>query len=272
MLNAAPKDLRENIARANGYLRRNEIERALAAMSAALRRYGELRLTRAARAGLDKRINEFLHNLVRHPAMRTLLDPRQSGNVQAILYRPGQESTLGTVLEGLGRILHQENDSAARQEAETRLERKKSLIETGLRFLREGQTAVGRAFLKRVAEEFDEEEGIRIQLGQIFAAAGQHAEAAEMYEQAMHSQPRETAPYTGAVNAWLALREFAKAENVYKAVLRVFGGHPATYGKMARLYLDWGKLRAAEDFALRALQEDPAQPDALAVMAARRED
>lgn len=192
--------------------------------------------------------------------------------VQAILYRPGQESTLGTVLEGLGRILHQENDSAARQEAEAGLERKKSLIETGLRFLREGQTAVGRAFLKRVAEEFDEEEGIRIQLGQIFAAAGQHAEAAEMYEQAMHSQPRETAAYTGAVNAWLALREFAKAENVYKAVLRVFGGHPATYGKMARLYLDWGKLRAAEDFALRALQEDPAQPDALAVMAARRED
>lgn len=271
MLSAAPKDLRENMARANGYLRRNEIERALAAMSAALRRYGELRLTRAARAGLDAQINEFLRSLARHPAMRALLDPRHSGAAQSIPYRPGQAGTLCTVLEGLARILRQDAQSSVRQEAETRLERKKNLIETGLRFLREGQTAVGRAFLRRVAEEFSEEEGIRVQLGQIFAAAGQHAEAARMYEQAMQNRPREAAAYTGAVDSWLEAREFAKAENVYKAVLRVFGGHPATYGKMARMYLDWGKTHSAEDLARRALQEDPAQPDALAVMAALRD-
>ncbi|WP_165177600.1 tetratricopeptide repeat protein [Desulfovibrio sp. ZJ369] len=272
MLSAAPKDLRENLARANGYLRRNEVERALAAMSAALRRYTEVRLTRAARAGLDAQINEFLHDLARHPAMRTLLDPRQSGAVQSIPYRPGQAGTLCTVLEGLARILRQEAQSSMRQEVQSRLERKKNLIQTGLRFLREGQTALGSAFLKRVAEECSEEEGICLQLGQIFAAAGQYADAAEMYEQAMQNRPREAAAYTGAVDAWLKLREFARAENVCKAVLRVFGGHPATYGKMARLYLDWGKPQAAEDFARRALQEDPAQTDGLAVLAALRRD
>ena len=46
-----------------------------------------------------------------------------------------------------------------RREAETRLERKKSLIETGTKLIQEGQLAKGRAFLKRVAEEFSDDEG-----------------------------------------------------------------------------------------------------------------
>ena len=64
------------------------------------------------------------------------------------------------------------------------------------------------------------------------------------------------------------MREYEKAENVYKAVLRTFGGHPSTFGKMAKMYLEWHKKQAAEDAALRALQSDPDQPDALEVMAA----
>ncbi|RXE65451.1 tetratricopeptide repeat protein, partial [Muribaculaceae bacterium Isolate-002 (NCI)] len=156
-----------------------------------------------------------------------------------------------------------EAEESIRREAEARLERKKTLIQTGVQLMREGQAAKGRAFLKRVADEFSDEEGIRIQLGQIFAAAGQYAEAAEMYEEAMLSQPREAAAYTGAVTAWLKLREFEKAENVYKAILRTFGGHPSTFGKMAKMYLEWRQRGQAEDMALRALQADPQQTDAL---------
>ena len=37
MLTTAPKEIRENIARAMGYLRRDEVERALVTMSEALR-------------------------------------------------------------------------------------------------------------------------------------------------------------------------------------------------------------------------------------------
>ena len=77
-----------------------------------------------------------------------------------------------------------------------------------------------------------------------------------MYEEAMQAQPREAAAYTGAVAAWLKLREFEKAENIYKAILRTFGGHPSTFGKMAKMYLEW-----------HALQADPRQADALEVMA-----
>lgn len=267
MLTVVSKEIRENIARANGYLRRNEVKRALASMSAALRQYAGLQLTRAARAEPDIQISEFLSALIHHQSMQPLLDPAQSGTPREIPYHHGKESALAAVLDGLAKILREEAENSIRQEAEARLERKKNLIQTGVQLIREGQPVKGRAFLKRVVEEFSDEEGIRIQVGQIFAAAGQYEEAAETYEEAIQAQPRETAAYTGAVAAWLKLREFEKAENIYKAILRTFGGHPSTFGKMAKMYLEWHRRAQAEDTALRALQADPQQADALEVMA-----
>ena len=268
MLKVAPKELRENIARANGYLRRNEVTRALTAMSAALKQYSGVQLMRGPRAEMDIQICEFLNALAHHQAMQPFLDPGRSGKPRPIPYQQGKEAALATVLEGLARIMINEAEEKVRQEADARLERKKTLIETGVQLLNEGQYAKGRAFLKRVAEEFSEEEGIRVQLGQIFAAAGQLAEAAEMYEESMQYEPRASAAYTGAVNAWTELREYERAEKVYMAILRTFGGHPNTFGKMAKMYWDWRKRDKAEELALRALQGDPNQREANEVMQA----
>lgn len=231
MLTTAPKEIRENVARATGYLRRDDVERSLLTMAEALRRYAGVRLVRSARAELDIQIDEFLSTLIRHHVMQPLLDPDRTGKPRAIPFQPGKEAALSTVLEGLAKILQKEAAHSEAQEAAARQERKKRLIETGLQFLQEGQTAKGRAFLKRVAEEYSDEKDIRLQLGHIFAAAGQDVEAAAMYEEAMEAQPREAAAYTGAVAAWLRLREYEKAENVYKAVLRTFGGIPPPLAK-----------------------------------------
>lgn len=267
MLTTAPKEIRENMARAMGYLRRDEVERALLAMSVALRNLAEVRLLRSAKAELEIQVGEFLTALVRHRAMQPLLDPGNTGKPRSITLQPGKEAILATVLEGLAKILQNEAENSLRAEAEARVSRKKQLIDTGLDFLREGQVAKGRAFLKRIVEEFSDEEGIRLQMGQIFAAAGLFAEAAAMYEEAMAKQPRDPAAYTGAVAAWMELREYEKAEAVYMAVLRTFGGHASTFGKMSRMYMAWHKKQAAEDAALRALQMDPDQTDAREVMA-----
>jgi len=201
MLTTAPKEIRENIARAMGYLRRDEVERALVTMSEALRLLAGVKLMRSARAELDIQIGEFLGGIVRHSALQPLLDPGNTGKPRSITLQAGKEATLSTVLDGLAKILETAAEQAVQQEAEARLERKKQLISSGLDFLREGQVAKGRAFLKRIVEEFGDEDGIRLQMGQIFAAAGLFAEAAAMYEEAMTIQPREASAYTGAVAA-----------------------------------------------------------------------
>lgn len=265
-INVAPKEVRENIARANGYLRRGELDRALMAMGAALRQFAGLKLMRAAKAELDIQISEFLRDLVRNQGMQPLLDPANSGNPRKLPYQPGRENALATVLEGLAKILKEESSNSVRNQLEAKAERKKTLIQTGIQLLNQGQAAKGRAFLKRAAEEFHEEKGIHIQIGQIFAAAHEPYEAAEMFLEAIRRNPRNAPAYVGAVNAWMEANEYEKAEKVYKEVLRTFGGHPSTYGKMARLYLAWHKKNQAIEMAERALQGDSRQADAIAVM------
>ncbi|MDR1776897.1 MAG: tetratricopeptide repeat protein [Desulfovibrio sp.] len=268
MLTTAPKELREDIARANGYLRRNEVERALESICSALRVFDTVRMTAHARGEPDVLIAEFLRSLAVHPGMAPLLDPGNTGKPRSIPFKPGQESKLCLVLEGLAKLLKEKSAAALQQENEERLARKKNLIASGLQFLQEGQIPKGSAFFKRVAEEFGDDKGICLHLARILNEAGQTRLAAEMFEKAMEAQPRESAAYAGAVNAWVALYEYEKAEAVYKAILRTFGGHPATFGKMAKFYLDLHKKSQAEDYALRALKADPQQPEALEVMAA----
>lgn len=267
MLKVAPKEMRENIARANGYLRRNEVARSLKTMGAALRQFRGVQIMRAARAELDIQISDFLTALMHHQSMQPLLDPNNTGKPKTIRYQQGKEDALATVLEGLARIMTSEAEAEIKRSQEEKLERKKTLIETGSKFLREGQLAKGRAFLKRVAEEFSGDAGIRIQLAKIFLAFERQQEAAEMYEDSIEHEPREVAGYTGAISTWLEMREYERAEKVFQAVLRTFGGHPNTYGKMAKMYWDWHKRDKAEDMAIRALQGNRQQPDALEVMA-----
>lgn len=271
MLNVAPKELRENIARANGYLRRNEVARSLSTMASALRQFAGMQLMRGPRAELDIQISEFLSALIHHQAMQPLLDPHSTGKPKPIRYQQGKEGALATVLEGLAKIMTSEAEADIRRATEERVERKKTLIETGTKLLGEGQLAKGRAFLKRVAEEFSEDPGIRVQLAKIFLAHGRQMEAAEMYEESIEHEPREAAAYSGAVTTWLELREYERAEKVFQAILRTFGGHPNTFGKMAKMYWDWHKRDKAEEFAIRALQGNKSQPEAAAVMEALRQ-
>ena len=118
MLNTPPKELRENIARAKGYLRRDELPRSLQAMATAMRQYSEVRLTRSARAEIDIQLGEFLNTLIRHQGMQHLLDPNHTGKPRKIPYQQGKELMLATVLEGLARILRQEVEDKSRQEKE----------------------------------------------------------------------------------------------------------------------------------------------------------
>ena len=96
MLTTAPKEIRENIARAMGYLRRDEVERSLVTMSEALRLLAGVKLMRSARAELDIQIGEFLGGIVRHSALQPLLDPGNTGKPRSITLQAGKEATLST--------------------------------------------------------------------------------------------------------------------------------------------------------------------------------
>lgn len=266
MLTTPPKELRENIARANGYLRREEIQRALHAMATAMRQYAGVKMMRSARAEVEIQMGDFLHVLVRHRVMQHLLDPKNTGKPRQIKFEHSKAQAIAAVLDGLARILQQESENAVAAEGEAQNERKQSLIQSGIEYLQQGDIGRGRAYLKRVIEEFGKEKGLHIQIAKILFSAKQYADAGEMYEESIERFPKESAAYVGAIDAYKEINEYEKVERVYKNILKNFGGHPNTYGRMAKMYWQWHKRQQAEEMAIRALQGNPNQPEALEIM------
>lgn len=266
MQNTIPKTVRENIARAKGYLHRNELPRALEAMSSALREGGDATLFKQARFEMEIHFEEFLHDFIHHPTMQSLLDPHNTGKPRTIPYQRGKEALLATVLDGLRKILVESESQRMHQAEENEEKRKNELIQTGVARMAEGDISRGRAFLKRAAAEFGNQPAVLLTVGQHLADGEQYMDAADLFEKIMESNPKIAEAYSGAVDAYMNAREFSKAEVVFQKILRQFGGHPRTFGKMAQLYLAWQKRAKAAEFAQRALQVDAQQPEALAVM------
>ena len=200
-----PKDLRDNLTRSVGYVRRDDLTRGLTCLGQALRQFSQARLTQVTMRQVERQIRHCLQELAAHPRMQNLLGGGAGGSVPEIPYTPGREGALIAVLEGLGRMLGDESTEALRQQATERLERKKKLMAEGLQCLQEGKLRTGCAFLQRVAAEFGDEEGIRVRLAEVMLKAGQYREAGLMYESAMLASPRDARGFIGAVVCWLGL-------------------------------------------------------------------
>ena len=261
-----PKTIRENIARAKGYLLRGEVSRALETMSAALREGGATSMSRTARFEMEAHLVELLNDLPRHPPMRALLDPHNTGKPRPIPYQQGKEAILATVLEGLNKILLNAASQQEQQEQEAVEQRRKNLIEIGVEALQGGDFGRGRSFLRRAVAEFGDHPGMCMEVGRLLDEHKQYVDAAQVFEMAFEKNSKEVEAYGAAVQAYLNAMEYEKAEAVFLKILRQFGGHASTYGRMAKMYYAWHKRTKAEEFAVRALQLDKTQPEALEIM------
>ncbi|MEG2172140.1 MAG: hypothetical protein RRY29_02630 [Desulfovibrionaceae bacterium] len=266
IMNAAPKEVRENIARAKGYLRRNEIPRALKTMSSAIRGFADVTLPKASHAELVMQCTVFLSELNRHPYMQRVLDPECTGKPRYLAFQYGKAKILATVLEALSKMLINAAAQNHRATQEAQQHRKVELIETGKARFQSGEIASARSFLKRAAAEFGQEVGTLLEIGHLFNDMKQFQDAAEIFESALAAFPKEAEAYAEAIEANTTALEFAKAEKIYFKIFRQFGGHPKTYGRLAKLYLVWNKNQQADEFARQALQLDSQQTESLEVL------
>ena len=265
MLSIPPQPVRANIARARAQLHRNNIPQTMLALALALRDIVKVQLTSAALFELEVHISEIRREMVNHKDLAPIFVGRGVEVKRRFAYKRGRELALANVLEGLAAMFHEQTaaEETARQNA--REQRKRELLENGIRQLHEGNLPRGKAYLRRLADEYGEETDLLTLVGNHLSSAGLHYEAAEIYEEAIARFPRDAAAYRGAAMSWMEAQEYAKAEDIFLRILRTFGGHASTYGKMARLYYAWGRRALLEEALANALSKDPGQTDALEV-------
>lgn len=267
MTSSAPKPVRENIARAKAYLRRDDLPRSMAAMAAALRELKGTRLIGQARFETEVNVQEYVTELNRHQCIRSFFESQGVLTTPFVSYAKGHEDDLAERLESIGIGLEKDEATRAAKDVAKVAQRKETLLRSGQEKLDAGDAPRGRSFLKRAADEFGHEAGVLTDIGQRLQRAGLLFEAAEMFENAIAAFPKDGHAHAGAVAAYMGLQEYPKAEVAYIRALKQFGNHPKTLINMARMYLAWHKRDDAWTHIQRALQLAPQDAEAIALLA-----
>ena len=117
--------------------------------------------------------------------------------------------------------------------------------------------ARARVFLHRCLEEYGPSDpSLYAVAAERFLAANLPLEAAVAYEMGIETFPKEPERYSSAIDIYISMREYEKAEHIFDRVIRQFGAHPRTLLKMAYFYLEWHKKDNAAAAAYRALSLD----------------
>lgn len=261
-----PQNVSQSIARAKSLIKRDEAIRALDALIMALDLYEPSKLMGKARFEVEVLILECITELNRLPQIRALIESLGRSSKAQLTYTPGQEDKLKAILPIVRKALHETEVAKQNKDAEEKASRKGTLEQRGLAYLKAGDAPRGKSALRVLADEFGSQPGVLTQIGQWLLDAQLYFEAADFVEQAITEFPKESKAYAIATSCYLAVREFEKAEEVYLKALRQFGNHPKTLLNLAKLYVDWNKKEKAFETAQQALNLDPKNEEAKAIM------
>jgi tetratricopeptide (TPR) repeat protein len=255
--------VKRNLARANGYLRRKEYRKAVQAAAVAFSAKPDCaQLVGQHKHELEFLCIEFCDNFNTNPGVIAFMHGIKIRARPFLAYAPGGEDMVRTKLE----IVEERMDAKEREREARRLaalaEKKATWMERGQRALDEGNYPRGKAWLRRVVDDFGHEPGVLADIGSRLLDKDLLPEAADILARARGADPRDHTVYTLAIRAYQGLGEMGKAEEVYLAAIRQFGGHPLTYLNLARHYMAWRKRDKAYEYARKALEADPGLDEA----------
>lgn len=258
-----PREIREGLNKASGYLQADHLDKALDCMIAALKELGKhpLSVLKEARPA----IQSFLHAFAKHPRVSILLEHKEDV-FDAITYRLGIEAKLAVVLEGMAKILQEQTKlhASITQLAEQR-QRQHFLIQSGLKHLEDGQILLAEAFFQRLLAEFPEAKEELLACARHLEESGCLAEAGNFYASLLERHPDLAEASSRAIDIWMRLKDYERADAAIKQALHVFGAHPRTLLRRAHLYVLMGKPEEAKGMLEEALDKDPSLSEAHAL-------
>jgi tetratricopeptide (TPR) repeat protein len=263
---ADARTIRENISRARGYLRRDDLFRCIEAANDALVLKSTSSALGLGRSEVDLLFVEMCDDFSRHPRVIAFLEGLGVSGGPFLRYKSGDETLLIKKLTAFRiKMEETEEQEAAREEKRRNVQREQWLA-LGQECLAQKSYPKGKVYLRRLVENYGDEPGLIREVGRLFYEAGLLPEASEMFMLAIERTPSDEQVWRLAIDAWDALGEFKQAEALYLDAVRTFGGHPVTFLNIAKFYMKWHKKDDAYDYAQRALALDAGLAEARAIM------
>ncbi len=259
------RTIRENVNRARGYLRRDDLMRCIEAANDALMIKSSGSALGLGRSEVELLFRELCDEFSKHPRVVSFLEGLGISGGPFLRYKAGTETLLIKKLTAF-RIKMQEVEKREKaQKEKKRHAQKDDWMRLAQDYLRQKNYPKGKVLLRRVVDTFGTEPEVARNVGKILYDAGLLMEAAQMFAYALEKFPTDQYAWRMAIATYDALGEFKKAEQLYLNAVRAFGAHPKTYLNLAKFYLKWHKRDDAYDYAVRALDLDPNMAEAKAI-------
>jgi len=260
------KSIKENVARAKGYLKGGRFRKAMDAALQALNTRMKARLFGQERLEADFQLAEFCDEFSAHPKVIEFLTTIKFRAKPFLRYDKEQVDFVRGRLQIVRRRWEEKIDEEREKALRHRREEKRNWLRAAETSLAAGELPKGKVYLRRVAEKYGDDPGVLTDVGKRMLGASLFGEAAEILSAAMEKEPANSENYRLLVDAYMGLGEYLQAEAVYLAAIKQFGAHPKTYVNMCELYKVWGKRDKIFEYAQRALSIDPTDAQAKALL------
>jgi tetratricopeptide (TPR) repeat protein len=232
------KEIREDIARARAYAKKSDYLRTLKYLANAIRGMVTSQVFGAEKFEIQAHLDEALRDLNKMKMIRKLFP-------DGLNYRKGKEKAFYQTLMRLHKKLGEAMEKARIAKLRKRLGVLDDNLIKAAQLINAGQPIEARKLYSKIAEYFQDIEGIHSDIGNRMATFGLFAEAVPYLNKALDIQNNDARAHNALILCYEGMHEPDKAMAAIKDAMRWLGPSENLYLRLAKLHLqkrEWGEV------------------------------
>ncbi|MCJ2164573.1 MULTISPECIES: hypothetical protein [unclassified Pseudodesulfovibrio] len=232
------KDIREDIARARAYAKKSDYLRTLSCLASAIKGMVSSQVFGVEKFEIQAHLDEALRDLNKMKMIRKLFP-------EGLKYQKGKEKAFYQTLMRL----HKKLGEAMEKARITKLRKRLAVLDDNLikaaQLVKAGNQLEARKLYSKIAEYFQDVEGINSDIGNRLASFGMFPEAVPYLQKALEIQNTDSRAHSALILSYEGMKETGRAMAAIKDAMRWLGPNESLYLRMAKLHLtkrEWGEV------------------------------
>ena len=232
------KEIREDIARARAYAKKNDYLRTLRCLASAIKGLVTSQVFGAEKFEIHAHLDEALRDLNKMKMIRKLFP-------NGIKCQKGKEKTFYQTLMRLHKKLGEAMEKARVAKMRKRLAVLDDNLIKAAKLVKAGSPIEARKLYSKIAEYFQDIEGIHSDIGNRMVNFGMFAEAVPYLQKALEIHNNDSRAHNALIMSYEGQHEVEKAIAAIKDAMRWLGPSENLYLRLAKLHLtkrEWGEV------------------------------
>jgi len=249
------KNIREDIARARAYANKSDYLKTLSCLASAIRGLASSQIFGAEKFEIHAHLDEALRDLNKMKMIKKLFPA-------GLNYQKGKEKTFYQTLMRLHKKLGEAMEKARVAKLRKRLAVLDDNMIKAANLIKADNKLEARKLYRKIAEYFQDIEGIDSDIGNRLTSFGMFPEAIEYLTKALSIYLGDVRAHNALILCYEGMNEVEKAMEAIKEAMRRLGGSEGLYLRLAKLHfkkLEWGEVY---NNAKAALDKNPLNAEA----------